>query len=321
MTEQESRSLHLLRVIAVVSIIICHIMQYYKNNWCQIFNIGVQVFWAMSGYLYGKKTIESWHEFYLKRLLKIYLPYIIWVLCVFVVFYYSGFKITINHLFTYLLSLQGEVHYFAKYGLKGLGHLWFLTGLWGCYLLLPFFQLLRRKEYLTLFFIVLFVSIILYGSILFLYSYYLWIFGFAYLYGWIDEGRIKNIMKWIVFVFAVCFLLTTSWEHLQNQYYWRLHHIFIGLACVILFVNLSCLLKKHHLGGEYLVNASFFSYYIYLTHMVWIFGPVSILSYMESEILGVLSVIAATLLSSHFLYNLTKKTSLVLFHETIKSNK
>ncbi len=52
-------------------------MQYYKNCWAQIFNIGVQVFWALSGYLYGKKTIESWGNFYKKRISKVYLPFLL----------------------------------------------------------------------------------------------------------------------------------------------------------------------------------------------------------------------------------------------------
>ena len=319
-SSSESLAIHILRLMSTISIIICHVLQYYKSSWCQIFNIGVQIFWAMSGYLYGKRTIVSWRAFYLKRVVKIYLPFIIWVLGVFVVFYCNGIKITFCHLITYMLSLQGETHYFARYGLKGLGHLWFLTGLWACYISLPFFQKVRSKQY-TLIFVVLFVSIILYGSVLFFSSYYLWIFAFAYFYGSIGEDKTKKILQWSIFIIAILFLCTTTWEDLQNQYYWRLHHIFIGEAFLILFVKMSYLIKGIVFWGGHIVKASIFSYYIYLTHMLWIFGPVSILSYVESEFLGILSVIAATLFSSYVLYILTKKTSLVLFHKTIKSKK
>ena len=37
----------------MVSIVTCHFMQSLGNHWAWVFNIGVQVFLLMSGFLYG----------------------------------------------------------------------------------------------------------------------------------------------------------------------------------------------------------------------------------------------------------------------------
>lgn len=279
-------------------------MQYYKNCWAQIFNIGVQVFWALSGYLYGKKTIESWGNFYKKRISKVYLPFIIWVFGVFLVFHFKGVRLTVSHVLTYFFSLQGEVHYFSRYGVKGLGHLWFLTGLWFCYLSLPLLQYCRKK-YLPLLFSALFLMLVLYGSVIFFSSYYLWIFAFSYLYGYLEEGRTKRTMRWMVYVVAIFFLLTTTWEHLQHANYWRLHHLFIGIACLLGVIDLSQKIYFYFWWRQYIVKISHFSYYIYLTHMVWIFGPLSVLNIYGTdgcEIISLSLVFILTIMSSLFLF-------------------
>lgn len=69
MTYQESISLTYIRVFAMFSIILCHLFQtYHLVGWSDIFNMGVQVFFVMSGFLYGYKQIDNWREWYIKRL-------------------------------------------------------------------------------------------------------------------------------------------------------------------------------------------------------------------------------------------------------------
>lgn len=48
-------SVSLIRLIATIFIITCHIMQYLSIELAWWFNVGVQIFLCMSGYLYGKK--------------------------------------------------------------------------------------------------------------------------------------------------------------------------------------------------------------------------------------------------------------------------
>lgn len=59
MKESVSIGLSWLRLIATWSIVACHILKANGNHWDYIFNIGVQVFFLLSGYLYGHKFIEK----------------------------------------------------------------------------------------------------------------------------------------------------------------------------------------------------------------------------------------------------------------------
>ncbi len=312
MSESESLLIHLLRTVAVVCIVVCHLLQFYHNIWCQIFNIGVQVFWAISGYLYGKKTIDNWGVFYKRRLIKIYVPFIVWTFGVILVYYFKGVDIGINHVCTYLFSLQGETHFFSRYGLKGLGHLWFLTGLWFCYLSLPLLQCLKNKNKLysswVLFF--LFLTILIYGSVPFLSSYYLWIFAFSYIYGALPKGDRRRMIKNVVYLIASFFVFTTTWEHLKEPNYWRLHHISIGIALLLLTLNISDFVKLKNLDGQFLIKISNLSYFIYLTHMVWIYGPLSLFEYVNTDSFFVISVVViVTLLSAFILKFITELVS------------
>lgn len=317
MSDSESLLIHLLRIVAVICIVVCHLLQYYQNIWCQIFNIGVQVFWAMSGYLYGRKTIDNWVVFYKRRYIKVYVPFIVWTFGVIFVYYFRGVDISINHVGTYFFSLQGETHFFARYGLKGLGHLWFLTGLWLCYFSLPLLQYLKKNYKLYSFWGLFFLSltILLYGSIPFLSSYYLWIFAFSYIYGALPLGDRKKVLKIVVYLIASFFVFTTTWEHLKDPIYWRLHHTFIGIALLLLTVDFSNFIKVKKLEGQFLIKTSRFSYFIYLTHMVWIFGSLSLMGYTENDMLNIWIVLIASLLSSISLYYLCNNISKYIFQK------
>ena len=56
-------SIQIIRICAMFSIILCHIVQEVNNNVIaqmgQFLNVGVYIFLFLSSYLYGKKKIES----------------------------------------------------------------------------------------------------------------------------------------------------------------------------------------------------------------------------------------------------------------------
>lgn len=66
-TKTESSILIYIRVMAMISIVACHILQAYNNHWAYVLNIGVQVFLVLSGYLYGHKYIDNWNLFLKKE--------------------------------------------------------------------------------------------------------------------------------------------------------------------------------------------------------------------------------------------------------------
>lgn len=68
-----------IRLISLIFIIVCHIMQYYGFVLAGWFNVGVQMFFFLSGYLHGTKDINNELLFYKKKLLKILPSYYITV--------------------------------------------------------------------------------------------------------------------------------------------------------------------------------------------------------------------------------------------------
>lgn len=64
-----------IRLISMIMIISCHFMQYFEMELAWWFNVGVQIFFVMSGFLYGSRTIDKPIEFLCKQFRKILIPY------------------------------------------------------------------------------------------------------------------------------------------------------------------------------------------------------------------------------------------------------
>lgn len=56
---QYDYSISMIRAMSMLSIIICHIMQYLNIELAWWFNVGVQVFLCISGYLYSDRKISD----------------------------------------------------------------------------------------------------------------------------------------------------------------------------------------------------------------------------------------------------------------------
>ena len=144
LTSQQSFSISIIRSMSVLLIIISHILQGYNNLMAFWFNIGVQIFLVMSGFLYGAKDISNYGEWYtkrFKRILKPYYTYLIIIIPVFLVF--NKNNISSVQIIYYFLNLQG-----VSGSIAGLGHLWYVTLIAICYLITPiiFKYNISRKE-------------------------------------------------------------------------------------------------------------------------------------------------------------------------------
>lgn len=121
-------------------IISCHIMQYYDLELAWWFNVGVQIFLCISGFLYAQKNINNITDFYSKRLKKILIPYYL----VFIPFGIIEF-IFARDVFVIKDFAKGLVLYST---IKGAGHLWFIPTILMCYCITPLLQGYRDK-YIT----------------------------------------------------------------------------------------------------------------------------------------------------------------------------
>lgn len=139
--QSESGAISIMRILAMFSIIVCHLLQAYNNRYCWLFNIGVWVFLAISGYLYGCKVIEDWGHWFKTRFKKLYIPYILFLLaCIPFYYIFVPEKISVSQIIVHVVDLQGIV----GNGIVGLSHLWFMSIIALCYLATPILQYLRR---------------------------------------------------------------------------------------------------------------------------------------------------------------------------------
>ena len=137
-----------LRVLAMVMIVLCHIIGYYTfipghAHLGQFFNVGVEIFIFISGYLYGRKVIHFSVSYYWNRYKKICIPAIIWgiiILCATGFQAWREFPIVLFNLtgLNFLKNEWGLLHEF-----HGIEHTWFLTIIFMCYLILPLLQRMR----------------------------------------------------------------------------------------------------------------------------------------------------------------------------------
>lgn len=135
-----------IRVIAMLFIFIDHAVTYMdiplKSVIIQITNSGNLIFLFISGFLYGGKMINDFKRWAIKRLIRLWIPYFIFILAYFA---YSHFFLrngdsTVASFFIYVFVLQGLL------GTEGGPiSLWFLTLLMICYFILPILQLVRNK--------------------------------------------------------------------------------------------------------------------------------------------------------------------------------
>ena len=126
-----------IRGTAMMTIILCHFFQirhqYAAFSWL---NIGVQVFFVLSAKLLSKKDITTGAQaltFYKTRLLRIFLPVWLYLLCLVPVLFLVGRGPTLSAMLLYTAGLAG----FAPSGILGLGHFWYITALLLCYLVTP----------------------------------------------------------------------------------------------------------------------------------------------------------------------------------------
>lgn len=129
------------RLIAMCFIVACHIMQRdsfasdingVHIEWAYWFNVGVQMFLFISGYLYGVKKKIVNVEFYKKSFPKILIDYYIFIIVMLALIHWSPIMSIDEKGIKALLTFSGTV--------PGLGHLWFIPAILFCYLFTPAFS-------------------------------------------------------------------------------------------------------------------------------------------------------------------------------------
>lgn len=284
----------------MLSIVLCHIQQVYNNKWAWVFNVGVQVFLALSGWLYGNKNINSWSSWCKDKILKLYIPYIIYVIIVFIIYQlFSVDNFSIRNLAIYIFDLQ-----WVCGNVNGLSHLWFMTAIAICYFLTPILQFLKNKGYVSvsLFLLsILGVCNFLYFNILLDKFSCIFIYLFAYLFSCLKSNYKKIYLVTIIIMFVYS-LFSLNWDILldYSDGLNKLFHVLLALLCVLLPIIISNNINV--IKVPYCVSLfDKYSYYVYITHHIFVLGPLSLAFCTKYNVLNIGIMLVFSVLSAFLL--------------------
>lgn len=308
-------SISLIRFIATSFVIICHVMQYLDIELAWWFNVGVQIFLCMSGFLYGgRNQIIDDLEFYKKNFLKILIDYYVVVIPVILLFIAFSEKLSIITIVKVLLT----------YGtLDGGGHLWYIPYCLFCYLITPFLSRYfdhRKNKHVIGRFLLLSILVIVITETFNNYFNSAWVF--CYILGFFlgsisinEKHKLYNNMSFLIVVGAILFnsiqiiqdyIVKLELNGIVASLYPRFcnyAHVALGVA---LFVVLKAIFLRRFKNGcpntikKLCLYSDKYSYDIYLVHHFVILGPFSLMAFTEKIGINLVLIMVIIVVSAVF---------------------
>lgn len=292
LTSSQSNALTLLRCAAVLLIISTHIVQELHSQWCTVLNIGVQIFFILSGYIYGKRTISDIKSWFIKRTLRILVPFYVYLIVALpIVLYVNQIPLDFSIFVTYLFSLQGFYD-----GLPGLGHLWFISWILICYALTPILQYLHHsKRLFYLFSLMIVITVLGYFN-----THFFWILLYMMTYFISRLNLGTNRILLLLYTFSSFFLLALfAWN--RGRYYYIAFHLCIPLFMVFSTISLFTSKVRCFRIGKLLGWINNYSYEIYLSHHAIILGACSLLYFTNNITLNIVIILAMSIMQAYIL--------------------
>lgn len=336
--KERDYSISFVRFVAMVSIIVCHIMQRdgvasdicgAKVEWCAWFNTGVFMFLFVSGYLYGKKKIETL-PFYYKTALKVLVDYEIFVISMIVLYIILRPVILDLNSILALITVTGVA--------PGIEHLWFVSCILFCYILTPIFKGLTNAlnsvtgwKYWGGVVVLLAVTHFITQNTLFLPP---WIN--TYLLGMLyAETEIKDKAyrrTFLVATMILCMILLPVriyfdyYSHIELPFFLQNRYVllrkyaaaFLGILMVIILRKLyNC---KNFGRACYLDWSDKYSYDVYLTHHVFVQSAFACVEWISNRIIAIPLALVLTIIASMLLHTLSDlaRNRIEVFNRCIK---
>lgn len=328
----------LIRTIALFMIITCHILQGLNNRLAFYVNVGVQIFFFISGYLYGKKKISDPYRFYKKQFIKILQPYII-VLFSIIFVDIVIFNIPSISLKTILGNILGFGAFTGTH--KVLTHTWFVTYILLCYLITPllsdYLNLSNKKQnYIFKIIFILFIiafAVNFFGVVNFnafwIVNYILgYIFSMYYVKHGYDYKKILDFIL-ILIVLLLPFRMYIESNLLDSTNFFVLkfcdfYHVILGcgifLSLYRIFNNTNFSLKSRKILDFF----DKYSYFIYLVHQIFILNKYSYLFITDYLILNIIFIVFSSIFWGVCLFkvnNIITKFVDLLYKKTIGGTK
>ncbi len=320
-------SISFVRFIATVFIILCHMYQFFNNGLTFWFNVAVQMFFFISGYLYGMRKIDNYGQFLCKNFKKILVPY---YLCVFIIggigFIFAGDTCGLYDL-AKLMILDAANNYMP------LHNLWFIAYILLCYIITPFFNsLLDLLEQKKTWIMVLEVVASMFGVFVFFEHYAtfyksLWIL--CYLLGILYHRLIVNygrIQKQIFVTVLIVSVLITNGIDIYMELnglvpsagesvavFLKFHdfgHVLLGsLLCLVLAYLYRWIFKDAERTPKWMTGflewSDKYSYDIYLVHQTFILGAFSFYAFIPSVPVASICIVITTIIAAILLHKLS----------------
>ncbi len=316
-----SNAISLLRIFSTIIIVVCHILQTYNNNYAYVFNIGVQIFFVLSGLLYGYKEIE-FKRFWYGRIKNIYVPFLIFSLVMALLNVCLLMEtVEIKQLLIYILGVQGLPFTFIdKLSIDGLGHLWYITAILLCYAITPVLQSIRHKydgggKILITITLLAIIEFFIEPFFVNQFSwFYLYIMG--YLFSTMKPKHVIAILL-ILFFFILGSSSSISWIDLKTgTQICLIYKNSVAIFVVYLIMVLSNLINVPTYSLVKLFDRA--SLYVYFTHYPLTRLPYCLLFITPFVSLNVLLTIIATICCTLIIRSLTTKVVQIIFEKKLK---
>jgi len=310
-------SIGLIRCIAMCMIILCHFLQYYQNELAFWFNVGVQIFFAVSGFLYGRKQIDDDIGFIAKNFKKILLNYYIFLLAAVPIYIaFARNNIDIKNIPFVLIAYST---------IKGIGHLWFIAYILLCYIITPLLSRFSQKICECSnrsFLFVLICVVFVFQIICFTYvNFFIAAWVLCYVLSFLISKRLtdsklklKTILMWLIplcffaiiyrILFEYFFIFSfTGFKKMIFDTTLQYSQAILGLT---LFFSLYAFFSKININKFNFIKkiVSFsdkYSYDIYITHQIFILGPFGIMTLFPNNYLNVFFALILIFLSGYLL--------------------
>ena len=294
------RSISMIRLVAMLMIIACHICQYFDNYMAWWLNVGVQMFFVISGFLYGSKQITNPVQWFLKNVIILY-------------FIFAPANINFSSTIRSLLCI-GTI--------DGIGNLWFVGYILFCYFITPILYEMsiylesKSTKYSLLFistFILLFYVFGMLTNFYFRpYRILCYIIGF-FIPLFIRKGG-NVILKYLLclaipatIISKIIYLYLIDMQPEMNgiSHIEGMSHLFLGFS---LTFGLMYLFKSVR-PMKILSFSDKYSYPIYIVHQLFILSPFTLMTVTHNVGVNIIIVLLTIVLSGIILDTIATATN------------
>ncbi len=320
-----------IRLTALVLLFSCHIFEVYGFTYNKGRSIGifgnycavcVQLFLCISGFLYGRRKdlFKNYNRFHfvLKKFKKVLFDYYVYLLFFIYPIYYFLRQNEFNYSFIYKTLTISQTIY-------GIHHIWYIPYILSCYLITPY--LFDLREYIrqknlnkVLIFLLVFLGIILLDIFFKAYHVYFnsaWIACYVLAFFLNDFLNLfsKNKLK----IIALFFLIVSS---ILNFYKYEVRYLILPNAqgdlktfcnyyidysrsffAISIFIVIWCLGKYYVKSDSSFVKlildfSDKYSYDIYLVHMIFVKGFLTLVNKTHSLSLNIIMIVFVSIINA-----------------------